>query len=125
VRAVAERLRADGLKVWFDKWEIKVGGMIDALLHAAYQGRTKTLEAARELLERAGIIEDGNFRAAMQAILEVLPVGTAFSGVDLPDDVVGAGNDFESLEKPGRLAFADQVESPQQFMLWQIDQSGK
>jgi adenine-specific DNA methylase len=93
-------------------------GMIDALHHAAYQGRTKTLEAARELLERAGIIEDGNFRAAMQAILEVLPVGTAFSGVDLPDDVVGAGNDFEALEKLRRLAFADQVESPQQLDLW-------
>jgi hypothetical protein len=47
----------------------------------------------------------------LQAILEPLPVGTAFSGVDLPDDVVGAGNDFEALEKLCRLAFADQVES--------------
>jgi putative DNA methylase len=93
-------------------------GMIDALHHAAYQGRTKTLEAARELLERAGIMGDGNFRSAMQAILEVLPVGTAFSGVDLPDDVVGAGNDFEALENLRRLAFADQVESPQQLDLW-------
>jgi adenine-specific DNA methylase len=93
-------------------------GMIDALHHAAHQGRTKTLEAARELLQRAGIMEDGNFRAAMQAILEVLPVGTAFSGVDLPEDVAGAGNDFEALEKLRRLAFADQVESPQQLDLW-------
>jgi adenine-specific DNA methylase len=98
-------------------------GMIDALHHAAHQGRTKTLEAARELLERAGIIEAGNFRAAMQAILEVLPVGTAFSGVDLPDDVVGAANDFEALEKLRRLAFADQVESPQQLTLWQGEQT--
>jgi len=94
-------------------------GMIDALHHAAYQGRTKTLEAARELLERAGVMGDGNFRPAMQAILEVLPVGTAFSGLDLPPDVAGAGNDFEALEKLRRLAFADQVEAPQQLLLWQ------
>ena len=30
VRAVAERLRKDGLKVWFDEWEIKVGDSIPA-----------------------------------------------------------------------------------------------
>src|SRR5437868_1965682 len=28
VRAVAERLRADGLQVWFDEWEIKAGDNI-------------------------------------------------------------------------------------------------
>lgn len=98
-------------------------GMIDALHHAAYQGRTKTLESARELLQRAGIMEDPNFRSAMQAILEVLPVGTAFSGVELPTDVAGAGNDFEAIEKLRRLAFADQVEAPQQLSLWQADTS--
>jgi adenine-specific DNA methylase len=96
-----------------------LSGMIDALHHAAYQGRTKTLESARELLERAGIMDNPNFRSAMQAILEVLPVGTAFSGVELPTDVAGAGNDFEAIEKLRRLAFADQVEEPQQLSLWQ------
>jgi hypothetical protein len=30
VRAVAERLRADGLRVWFDEWEIKPGDSIPA-----------------------------------------------------------------------------------------------
>jgi TIR domain len=30
VRAVAERLRADGLRVWFDEWEIRAGGHIQA-----------------------------------------------------------------------------------------------
>ena len=96
-----------------------LSGMIDALHHAAYQGRTKTLESARELLERAGIMDNPNFRSAMQAILEVLPVGTAFSGVELPTDVAGAGNDFEAIEKLRRLAFTDQVEEPQQLSLWQ------
>ena len=30
VRAVAERLRADGLRVWLDEWEIKSGDSIPA-----------------------------------------------------------------------------------------------
>jgi hypothetical protein len=30
VRPLAERLRADGLKVWFDEWEIKPGDSIPA-----------------------------------------------------------------------------------------------
>ncbi len=94
-------------------------GMIDALHHAAHQARTKNVEAARELLERAGIMTDANFSSAMQAILEVLPVGTAFSGVELPTDVAGAGNDFEALEKLRRLAFTDRVEEPKQLLLWQ------
>jgi len=32
VCAIAERLRADGLRVWFDEWEIKPGGNIPALI---------------------------------------------------------------------------------------------
>jgi hypothetical protein len=27
-RALAERLRADGLKVWFDEWVLKAGDML-------------------------------------------------------------------------------------------------
>jgi len=30
VRAVAERLRADGLRVWFDEWVLKAGDSIPA-----------------------------------------------------------------------------------------------
>jgi len=30
VRAVAERLRKDGLRVWFDEWELKPGDSIPA-----------------------------------------------------------------------------------------------
>jgi hypothetical protein len=46
---------------------------------------------------------------------------TAFSKVELPEDVAGAGNDFEAIENIRRLAFADQVEAPQQLSLWQAD----
>ncbi|MBP8258759.1 MAG: DUF1156 domain-containing protein [Verrucomicrobia bacterium] len=94
-------------------------GMIDALHHAAYQARTKTVEAGRELLERAEVLNDPNLATAMQALLEVLPVGTAFSNVELPGDVADAGNDFDALEKLRRLAFTDRVEAPEQLELWQ------
>src|SRR5262249_16957572 len=30
VRAIAERLRADGIRVWFDEWELKPGDHIPA-----------------------------------------------------------------------------------------------
>jgi adenine-specific DNA methylase len=93
-------------------------GMIDALHHAAHQARTKTIEAGRELLERAGILHDGSLATALQAVLEVLPVGTAFSNVELPGDVAGSGSDFDALEKLRRLAFTDRVEAPQQLELW-------
>ena len=98
--------------------------MIDALHHAAHQCRTRTLEAGRELLERAGVVGDAAFPPSLLAVLEVLPVGTAFSGVDLPTEVAGAGSDFEALEKLRRLAFSQQVEAPKQLELWQSNAAG-
>jgi hypothetical protein len=35
VRALAERLRADGLRVWFDQWEIPAGGHIQTKIDEA------------------------------------------------------------------------------------------
>lgn len=94
-------------------------GMIDALHHAAHQCRTRTLEAGKELLERAGVGGDAAFPPSLLAVLEVLPVSTAFSGVELPADVAGAGSDFEALEMLRRLAFGERVEPPKQLELWQ------
>ena len=37
VRPVAERLRADGLRVWFDEWEIKAGDSIPAKIEAGLE----------------------------------------------------------------------------------------
>jgi hypothetical protein len=37
VRAIAERLRADGLKVWFDEWEIKLGDSIPAKIETGLE----------------------------------------------------------------------------------------
>ena len=37
VRKVAERLRKDGLRVWFDEWEIKIGDNIPAKIEEALE----------------------------------------------------------------------------------------
>ncbi len=37
VRALAERMRAAGLRVWFDEWEIKVGDSIPAKIEAGLE----------------------------------------------------------------------------------------
>jgi putative DNA methylase len=58
------------------------------------------------------------FFAALEAALEVLPVGKAFSGIDLEGDLAAAGNDFEALENLRKLAFTGQVDPPKQLELW-------
>ena len=37
VRGVAERLRGDGLRVWFDEWEIRPGDSIPAKIEAGLE----------------------------------------------------------------------------------------
>ena len=94
-------------------------GMIDALHHAAYVARTKSLAAARELLEQAGVDQGPRFFAALEAVLEVLPMSPNVTGIQLTgDDVRAAGNDFEVLYKLSRLAYSDQVNEPDQLTLW-------
>ena len=93
--------------------------MIDALHHAAHAARTRSLDAARELLQKARVDTDANFLTALEAALEVLPVGKAFAGLELPDAAQGAGADFDALENLRRLAFAEQVDEPKQLAIWQ------
>ena len=94
-------------------------GMIDALHHAAYVARSKSLTAARELLDRTGVDQDPRFFAALEAVLEVLPMPPNITGIRLTgDDVRAAGNDFEVLYKLSRLAYSDQVDEPDQLTLW-------
>src|SRR5690606_16013136 len=57
--------------------------MIDAIHHAAHLGRTRTTEAARELLDRVHLSTEPSFFAALEAVLEVLPVPKSFGGLDL------------------------------------------
>ena len=93
-------------------------GMIDAVHHAAHLSRSRTLGVAREMLVEAKIDREPAFLAALEAVLEVLPVSHAFSGLALEGDLAAAGSDFEALENLRRLAFTDQVDAPRQLELW-------
>lgn len=95
--------------------------MIDVIHHAAHFGRSRTLQAAREMLATAGADRETTFFAALEAVLEVLPVSKSFSGVVLEGDVAAASSDFEALENLRKLAFAGQVDEPQQLELWRGD----
>lgn len=93
--------------------------MIDAIHHAAHRGRTRTLEAAFDLLKDAGIDGDPQFLAALEAVLEVLPPSRNFVGFDVATgDAKSAADDFDALEKLRRLAFSDKVDEPQQLSLF-------
>ena len=46
VRAVAERLRKDGVRVWFDEWEIKAGDSIPAKIE---EGLEKSRACAMQI----------------------------------------------------------------------------
>lgn len=93
--------------------------MIDAIHHAAHRGRTRTLEGALDLLKDAGLENDSQFLAALEAVLEVLPPSRAFVGFDVATgDAKSAADDFDALEKLRRLAFSDKVDEPQQLSLF-------
>jgi adenine-specific DNA methylase len=92
--------------------------MLDVLHHAAHAARTRSLEAARELLEKGGWLSEPAFHVALQSVLEVLPVSATFSKVELTPVLSGFGSDFEALENLRRLAFTEHVDEPAQLQLW-------
>ncbi len=93
--------------------------MLDVLHHAAHAARARSLEAARELLEKGGWLNEPAFHVALQAVLEVLPVSAKFSKIELSPSLSGFGSDFEALENLRRLAFTEHVDEPEQLKLWQ------
>ena len=93
-------------------------GMIDAVHHAANMARIRTLAAAREMLTEALVGEDPRFIAALEAVLEVLPVSTTWTGIDLEGEAEAAAGDFEALYNLARLAYRDEIDEPEQLKLW-------
>lgn len=96
--------------------------MLDALHHAAYAARTRNLNAAKDLVEKAGVMHEPAFLTAMEALLEVLPPSRAYTGFDPVKAAVPAASDFEALENLRRLAFSEQVDEPQQLILLRTEQ---
>ena len=96
-------------------------GMIDPIHHAANRARMQSLAAAQEMLGEALVEHDPRFFAALEAVLEVLPISQTFTGIVLAGDAEAAGNDLEALYNLYRLAYRDQMDEPEQFRLWQDD----
>ena len=93
-------------------------GMIDALHHAAHAARERTVEAAAEMLGRAGLDREPRFFAALEAVLEILPPSKTFTGIALEGAVEASGSDFEALYTLYRFAYDDRIDEPDQLSLW-------
>ena len=93
-------------------------GMIDALHHAARLGRSRSLDAARELIETAGVHREPTFFPSLEAVLEVLPVPAGITGIELKGEAAAASGDFDALYNLHRLAWADKIDEPAQLDMW-------
>ena len=94
-------------------------GMIDVLHHAAHLARSRSLDAACDMLSDYGMGRNPDFAIALEAALEVLPVSRSVRGFDSKaKGLESASEDFDVLEKLRRLAFSDLVDEPTQLKLW-------
>ena len=94
-------------------------GMIDAIHHAANIVRVRSLSAAQEMLANTQVDQDRRFFTALEAVLEILPVSSAFTGIELEGAAAASGSDFEALYKLVRLAYGEEIDEPEQMKLWQ------
>jgi putative DNA methylase len=106
-RATKGKLGApDGTKSW-----------IDAIHHCAHRARSIDLNAAKQLLDDNGLANSPVFLTALEAVLEVLPLSSRYTGFDPVKAAAPAASDFEALENLRRLALAEQVPAPKQLEL--------
>ena len=85
--------------------------------------REHGLAAGRELIENTEADKDPRFNLALTALLEVLPVSSAFTKLAKETGpVADAANDFDALENLRRLAYAERVPKPRQLALWESEE---
>ena len=93
-------------------------GLIDSIHHAANIARSHSIAGARDLLAKHGMDQDARLFRALEAVLEVLPVSKAFTGVDLQGEAAASSNDFEALYSLSRLAYQNEIDQPEQLKIW-------
>ena len=91
--------------------------MLDAIHHLAHAARTRSLQAAREILEKSELLHDPAFLSSFEAVLEVLPRSKSFSGFEPAKAQQPHSADFDVLEQLRRLLLADEVDEPKQMEL--------
>ena len=97
---------------------------IDRLHHAAHLARTESLTAALDLLEQVPAADEPAFRAALAAVLEVLPPSSKHTGRTLKGEIESASNDFEALLDLARLLAGKEFREPRQLKLFAPPSSG-
>ena len=129
VGRLAEKKGSD-IRLWDSAWRAAKGalgpadgsrGMIDAIHHAASMAHVRSLSAAQEMLANVLVDREPRFFAALEAVLEVLPISKAFTGIELEGEAAASGSDFEALYNLARLAYRDEIDEPTQLKLWQDD----
>ena len=129
VGRLAEK-KSSNLRLWDSAYRAAKGAlgaadgsrsMIDALHHAANLARSRSVANAHEFLVGTGAAEDPAFFVALEALLEVLPPSSAFTGRELKGDAAAAGDDFEALYNLYRLAYRKDIDEPEQLALWKQD----
>ena len=129
VGRLAEKKGSD-IRLWDSAWRAAKGalgpadgsrGMIDAIHHAASMAHVRSLSAAQEMLANVLVDREPRFFAALEAVLEVLPISKAFTGIELEGETAASGSDFEALYNLARLAYRDEIDEPTQLKLWQDD----
>ena len=129
VGRLAEKKGSD-IRLWDSAWRAAKGalgpadgsrGMIDAIHHAASMAHVRSLSAAQEMLANVLVDREPRFFAALEAVLEVLPVSKAFTGIELEGEAAASGSDFEALYNLARLAYRDEIDEPTQLKFWQDD----
>ena len=129
VGRLAEK-KSSNLRLWDSTYRAAKGAlgaadgsrsMIDALHHAANLARSRSVANAHEFLVGTGAAEDPAFFVALEALLEVLPPPSTFTGRELKGDAAAAGDDFEALYNLYRLAYRKDIDEPEQLALWKQD----
>ncbi|MDW8371755.1 MAG: hypothetical protein RMK81_15875, partial [Geminicoccaceae bacterium] len=127
VGRIAEK-KGDEILLWDSETRLKrhvlgpVDGSrswLDAVHHAAWRTRTASAEAAVQTLRDAGVLLDPAFLATLQALLEVLPVGRTFTGIEPTSAVAAHAEDFDALEKLRRVTLADALPKPRQLEMFE------
>lgn len=122
VKKLAQKKQSD-LELWDSTTRVSSGSigpasgsvaMIDAIHHLAYAARSRSLNAAREMLEKSNLMQDASFLTAFETVLEVLPRSKSFSGLEPAHAQKPAADDFEALEQLRRLVLAEEIDEPTQ-----------
>jgi len=103
---------------------VSEGVMIDVLHKTAHTIREQNIGVAKDILERAGLLEDQSFILALETMLNVLPPPKSAENLGT-GPVRGAAADCKELEELRKLAFSKEIPPPYREQELPFSQSHK